>query len=156
VEGFLDLLIYVGTFVVLIGLGFFVGGARERSHYKDLEERTAALRDITLTDIKALPPGFRGSGGQLVMGEAVIASDYLKTFLLGIRNFFGGEATSVARLVERAREEAKLRMLEQARSLGSNLVINVRFETSSVAELTGGQGVPSAEVFCYGTAIFAE
>ena len=109
-EGLFDLLIYIGSFVVLIGLGFFVGGARERAHYKNLEERSAQLRDVTVTDIRALPVGFRGTGAQLVMGEAVIASDYLKTFLLSIRNFFGGEATSVAKLVERAREESKLRM----------------------------------------------
>lgn len=155
-EDVLQLLIYVGSFVVLIGLGFFVGGARERSHYKRLAERAEGLSDVVLTDIKTLPAGFRARGAQLVMGEAVIASDYLKTFLLGIRNIFGGEAASVAKLVERAREEAKLRMLEEAQALGSDLVINARFETSSVAELTGGQGVPSAEVFCYGTAIFAD
>ncbi len=155
-EDFLQVLIYVGTFVLLIGLGFFVGGARERSHYKRLAQRSENLREVVLTDIRTLPPGFRARGAQLVMGEAVIASDYLKTFLLGIRNIFGGEATSVAKLVERAREEAKLRMLEEARALGSDLVINVRFETSSVAELNGGQGVPSAEVFCYGTAVFAD
>lgn len=155
-EDVLQLVIYVGIFVVLIGLGFFVGGARERSHYKRLAERAEALRDVVLTDTRMLPAGLRARGGQLVMGEAVIASDYLKTFLLGIRNIFGGEAMSVAKLVERAREEAKLRMLEEAQALGSDIVINVRFETSSVAELTGGQGIPSAEVFCYGTAVFAD
>lgn len=154
-DGF-QLLITVGGFVLLIGLGFFVGGARERSHYKSLAERSERLQGVTLTDIKSLPMGMRPRGAQLVMGEAVIASDYLKTFLLGIRNIFGGEAASVAKLVERAREEATLRMLEEAHALGSALVINVRFETSSVAELTGGQGVPSAEVFCYGTAILAD
>ncbi len=154
-EGF-QFLVTVGAFVVLIGLGFFIGGARERSHYKQLAERAEGLADVVVTDTRALPAGMRARGAQLVMGEAVIASDYLKTFLLGIRTVFGGEAVSVAKLVERAREEAKLRMLEEARALGSDLVINVRFETSSVAELTGGQGVPSAEVFCYGTAIFAD
>lgn len=155
-EGVLDLVIYAGIFVVLIGMGFFVGGARERSHYKQLAARAENLRDVVVTDTRALPVGMRARGAQLVMGEAVIASDYLKTFMLGIRNIFGGEAMSVAKLVERAREEAKLRMLEEAKALGSDLVINVRFETSSVAELTGGQGVPSAEVFCYGTAVFAD
>lgn len=155
-EELLQPLLSVIVFVVLIGLGFFVGGSRERSHYKNLASRNEQLADVVITDIKTLPTGYRARGGQLVMGEAVIASDYLKTFLLGIRNIFGGEAHSVAKLVERAREEARLRMLEEARALGSDLVINVRFETSSVAELTGNRGVPSAEVFCYGTAVFAD
>lgn len=155
-EDFAGLFLSLAVFVVLIGLGLVVGGARERSHYKDLADRSDRLRDVVVTDTRALPSGVRARGAQLVMGEAVIASDYLKTFLLSIRNLFGGEAMSVAKLVERAREEAKLRMLEEARALGSDLVINVRFETSSVTELTGNQGVPSAEVFCYGTAIFAD
>jgi uncharacterized protein YbjQ (UPF0145 family) len=38
------------------------------------------------------------------------------------------------------------RMIEQARSLGANAVVNVRFGTSSVA-----QG--AAELFAYGTAV---
>ena len=37
-------------------------------------------------------------------------------------------------------------MLEEARSLGANAVVNVRFSTSSVA-----QG--AAELFAYGTAV---
>lgn len=155
-EDLLQPLLSVLVFAGLLGLGFFVGGSRERSHFKDLAARSDVLKNVMLTDTKALPSGLRARGAQLVMGEAVIASDYLKTFLLGIRNIFGGEAQSVAKLVERAREEARLRMMEEAQALGSDLVINVRFETSSVAELTGNRGVPSAEVFCYGTAIFAD
>ena len=40
-------------------------------------------------------------------------------------------------------------MMEQARSVGANAVINVRFGTSSVA-----QG--AAELFAYGTAVKVE
>ncbi|MEO0971741.1 MAG: heavy metal-binding domain-containing protein, partial [Pseudomonadota bacterium] len=49
-------------------------------------------------------------------------------------------------LLQEAREEATARMIEQARSVGANAVINVRFATSSIA-----QG--ASELFAYGTAV---
>ena len=45
-----------------------------------------------------------------------------------------------------AREEATKRMVAQAKSLGANGVINIRFATSSVT-----QG--ASEIFAYGTAV---
>ena len=48
-----------------------------------------------------------------------------------------------------ARKEATARMEEQARQLGGNAVINVRYATSSVT-------VGAAEVYAYGTAVKVE
>jgi len=41
------------------------------------------------------------------------------------------------------------RMIDQARQLGANAIVNVRFSTSSVA-----QG--AAELYAYGTAVLVE
>lgn len=103
-----------------------------------------------LLDVKHPPPGIQAGGATLVMGEVVIAADYFKTFAAGIRNLIGGEVRTYQTLLTRARREAKLRMIDEAQALGSELVINVRFEWSTV-----GPRLPSAEIFCYGTAITA-
>jgi hypothetical protein len=66
-----------------------------------------------------------------------------------LKNIFGGELRGYTELLRESRDDALERMLEEARSLGANAVVNVRFSTSSVA-----QG--AAELFAYGTAVQVE
>lgn len=132
----------------LILLGFVVGRIRESRHLADLDRREAAVASVVVVDVKTLPPGIDAADGALVMGEVVIAADYFKTFAAGLRAIIGGEVRSYQTMLSRARREAKLRMIEQAQRLGSDLVVNVRMEWSAV-----GPQLPSAEIFCYGTAV---
>jgi uncharacterized protein YbjQ (UPF0145 family) len=69
-----------------------------------------------------------------------------KDLLAGLKNLVGGELKGYTELLVEARQEATERMIEEARGLGANAVVNVRFATSSVA-----QG--AAEIFAYGTAV---
>ena len=85
----------------------------------------------------------------LVQGNTVRAKHAGKDFLAGLKNIVGGEMVAYTELLQEAREEATERMLEQARSMGANAVINVRYSTSSVT--TG-----AAELFAYGTAVSLE
>lgn len=85
----------------------------------------------------------------LVQGSTVRAKHVGKDILAGFKNILGGELQAYTELMSEAREEATKRMIEQAKSIGANGVINVRFATSSVA-----QG--AAELFVYGTAVKIE
>ena len=141
----------VTTLVVtggLILLGFLVGRSRERRHLADLNRREAAAASVMVVDVKQPPPGAAVGGGALVMGEVVIAADYFKSFGAMLRNLLGGELKTYQTMLSRARREARLRMIEQAQALGSDLIVNVRFEWSDV-----GPRIASAEIFCYGTAL---
>ena len=82
----------------------------------------------------------------LVQGSTVRAKHAGKDILSSFKNVFGGELKAYTELMQEAREEALQRMIEQAKSVGANGVLNVRFATSSVA-----QG--AAELFAYGTAV---
>ena len=64
----------------------------------------------------------------------------------GLKNLVGGEITAYTKLMADAREEAMFRMEEDAKDLGADAVINVRFTTSMVM-----QGC--AEILAYGTAV---
>lgn len=141
---------FIGLWITLglILLGFVVGRIRERQHLAALDQREAAVASVVVVDVKTLPGGMDAAGGALVMGEVVIAADYFKTFAASLRTIIGGEVRSYQTMLSRARREAKLRMIEQARQLGSDLVVNVRMEWSAV-----GPQLPSAEIFCYGTAV---
>ncbi len=82
----------------------------------------------------------------VVSGSTVRAKHIGKDLLAGLKNLVGGELTGYTELLNEARKEAISRMVEEARGLGANAVVNVRFATSSVA-----QG--AAEIFAYGTAV---
>ena len=85
----------------------------------------------------------------VVTGSTVRAKHIGRDFAAGLKNILGGELTGYTELLQEARKEALHRMMEQARSVGANAVINVRFATSSIA-----QG--AAELFAYGTAVKVE
>ena len=85
----------------------------------------------------------------LVTGNTVRAKHVGRDIMAGFKNIVGGELTGYTELLQESREEATSRMVEQARSMGANAIVNVRFATSSVA-----QG--AAELFAYGTAVKVE
>lgn len=134
----------LGIAAVLLVVGFFVGGARERKHFSDLKRREAILVEAVLVrsdfDVASTGESF------LVIGSVVVASDYFKDFVGGLRNFFGGRLTSHESLLDRARRESMCRMREAAMRQGASEVVGVRMETTRIA----GKGV---EALSYGTAI---
>jgi uncharacterized protein YbjQ (UPF0145 family) len=85
----------------------------------------------------------------VVTGNTVRAKHIGRDIMAGLKNIVGGELVGYTELLQDSRKEATDRMLEQARSMGANAVVNVRFATSSIS-----QG--AAELFAYGTAVKVE
>jgi uncharacterized protein YbjQ (UPF0145 family) len=85
----------------------------------------------------------------LVRGNTVRARHAGRDFIAFLRNIVGGEVLEYTKLLAESREQSLDRMLEEARSLGANAVVGVRFMTSQVA-----QGM--AELLAYGTAVVVE
>jgi uncharacterized protein YbjQ (UPF0145 family) len=67
----------------------------------------------------------------------------------GFMAMFGGRSTIYTDLCENSREEALNLMIEHAKNLGANAVINMRYESNEVM-----QGM--TEVLAYGTAVVVE
>ncbi len=141
--------------LVVIGLpiAFIITGRiREKNHFEDIARREAIHRNFPVIDLSLLPAGMTASRSTLVTGQVVIASDYLKNFFAQYRQIFGGEMKSYQTMMQRAKAEARLRMIEDARKLDAVAVINVRFETSQIGQARGKSAAMS-EVLCYGTAV---
>ena len=85
----------------------------------------------------------------LVQGSTVRAKHLGRDLMAGLKNLVGGELKGYTELPSEARDEATKRMILEAKQMGANAVVNVRFATSSVA-----QG--AAELFAYGTAVRVE
>ncbi len=85
----------------------------------------------------------------LVQGNTIRAKHLGRDIGAGLKNLVGGEIRAYTELMSEARREATERMLQQARELEADAVVNVRFTTSQVA---GG----AAELYAYGTAVTVE
>lgn len=145
-----------GVPLMLLALGFFSGRHVERKHLRQLDQREARVRHLIVTNTKFIPSELGYRRAEILLGEAVIGSDYFKNFLAGLRSFFGGELRSLETLMDRARREATLRVLEVAAAQGASAVFNIRLETSNIGAMQGKKQAPMAEVLVYGTACYRE
>ena len=85
----------------------------------------------------------------LVRGNTIRARHLGRDLLAGLRNIVGGEVAEYTKLLAEAREQAIDRMVAEARQLGGNAVIAVRFSTSMV--MSG-----AAELLAVGTAVVVQ
>ena len=82
----------------------------------------------------------------VVRGITVRSRSVIGNIGAGIQSLFGGNITIYTELCERARDEAYRLMCEQARQLGADGIVAMRYDANEVmAGLT--------EVLCYGTAV---
>lgn len=130
----IDLAINLGIPLALFILGWLIGGRRERAHLRDLARREADNAHILRTDLRAYGPADPAAGAVLVTAEVVIGSDYCKVFLASLRTLIGGNLRSYETLMERARREVILRLVEEARAKQFNALCCIRLEQSNVGK----------------------
>jgi uncharacterized protein YbjQ (UPF0145 family) len=82
----------------------------------------------------------------LVRGSMIQSKHIGKDMMAGFKTIVGGELKGYTEMMEQSREQAVKRMTDQAKMLGADAVIGMRFTSSSVM-----QG--AAEVTAYGTAV---
>lgn len=104
--------------------------------------------DMVLTTLENLPGMDIEEHIGLVSGNAVFVQSFFKGLLNGLKSILGGELKDFDAAIQATRNEALNIMINQARNLGSNAVINIRFENSRTE--------PNfTEVYVYGTAVKA-
>ena len=85
----------------------------------------------------------------IVKGNTVRACHIGEDLMAFLKNLVGGELAEYTEVIAQSREQALDRMVEEARTLGANAVVGVRFSTSYVT-----QG--AAEIMAYGTAVVVD
>jgi len=85
----------------------------------------------------------------LVRGNTIRVRHIGKDILAGLRNLVGGEVTEYTKLMAESREQSIDRMVENAKELGANAIVGLRFSTSEVM-------MHAAEILVYGTAVVVE
>jgi uncharacterized protein YbjQ (UPF0145 family) len=82
----------------------------------------------------------------LVRGNTIRARHLGKDILAGLRGMVGGEITEYTKMMAESREQAIDRMVTNAKAMGADGIVCVRFTTSAVM-----QG--AAELLAFGTAV---
>lgn len=144
----------IAPILALLILGLVVGSITERRHFASLTRREGRFSDIGIVNLKTVRDPETVGAATFVCGDAVIGTDYFKGFVAKLRGIVGGEIHSYETLMQRARREATLRMLQQARDIGATEIWNVRYETSNIRSGAGSRNpAVSVEIFAFGTAV---
>jgi uncharacterized protein YbjQ (UPF0145 family) len=85
----------------------------------------------------------------LVRGNTVRARHVGKDVQAFFRNVVGGEIHEYTKLLAESREHALDRMVEEAKSLGANAVVGLRFASSEIS-------ANAAEILAYGTGVVVD
>ncbi len=82
----------------------------------------------------------------VVRGNTIRAKHIGKDIVAGLRQLVGGELKEYTEMLTEARKESMQRMVKEAKALGADGIINVRYTTSQVM-------ASAAEILVYGTAV---
>ena len=146
-------MIEILLFLVMLGMGFAVGGSRNRIHLQKLDAEEQKYQDLPTTSGILVPGTSTLNQARLVSGGTVISVDYFKRIIAILLSIRGGRITSYESLMERGRREAILRMKKDARAQGADAIINVRIETTRIANGRGDNQLAGIEVLAYGTGV---
>jgi uncharacterized protein YbjQ (UPF0145 family) len=84
-----------------------------------------------------------------VFGVVVRSRGLVGNIAAGLRSLFGGEIVEYTAMLEEARRHALERMTRNARMMGANAVVMMRFDSSEI-------GQAMSEIVAYGTAVIVE
>lgn len=82
----------------------------------------------------------------VITGNVVQSKHVGRDISAALKTLVGGEIVSYTQMLTEARQTAISRLVEEARKLNADAVVNIRFATSSI--MSG-----SAEILAYGTAV---
>ena len=91
-------------------------------------------------------PGYEIEALGMVKGTVVQTKNIGRDFMAGMKTLVGGEIVGYTEMLNEARQIAVKRMVDEARELGADAVIGVKYGSSQV--MAG-----AAEVIAYGTAV---
>lgn len=132
-----------GILIVLVTL------AIEQQKYMSLEDSTPpaeADTPLLLSNSEIIPDQIITQNLGMVQGHTIYAIWLGNDLSALVRLILGGELTEYTELMGKARSLATRRMIDRARQLGADAIINVRYTTNSVVG-------SAAELHAYGTAV---
>ena len=82
----------------------------------------------------------------IVEGDIVMSKHIGSDFAAGFRNLVGGEVKGYTDMLDKARKEARERMIKEAKKLGADAIVGMRYGSSAIM-------ASASEMLAYGTAV---
>ena len=82
----------------------------------------------------------------LVKGSTIQTVNAFKDIGAGLKTLIGGELTKYNEMMDKARQIATDRMVQEAERMGADAIVAFRYSTSSIMQ-------SAAEIMAYGTAV---
>jgi uncharacterized protein YbjQ (UPF0145 family) len=150
----METFIYFSYFFFFISLGYLAGTTIEKIHYRNIEREEKRYLKLPVVSSEKIEEKSCILDAQLCVASVVISLDYFKRFLASLRKIIGGRVKTYETLLDRGRREAILRMKKKVAQMGADMILNLRFETSGIGQLTKNKGnIGCFEVLVYGTAV---
>ncbi len=84
----------------------------------------------------------------VVTGETIIGANFVKDFMAGITDFFGGRSGSYENVLRQAKDTALAEMQQRAQQMGANAVVGIDLDYEAL-----GSGGSMLMVTASGTAV---
>ena len=108
--------------------------------------RKTKNKDMIVTTTEQLPNAEIKEVIGIVKGSSVRARNLGRDAIALLKNVVGGELEEYTKLMQQSREQAMERLIEEAKNLNADAVINIRFSTAMVVQA-------ASEILVYGTAV---
>jgi uncharacterized protein YbjQ (UPF0145 family) len=82
----------------------------------------------------------------IAKGNTVRSRNFVRDIGAGLKTIVGGEVKTYTEMTSHARDEAFNRMINNAKEMGADAIVCMRFMTSEIMQTT-------SEMFAYGTAV---
>ncbi|WP_028865872.1 heavy metal-binding domain-containing protein [Psychromonas aquimarina] len=101
---------------------------------------------MIMTTMETVPGKEIKAAVGVVTGSVVQSKHIGRDIMAGLKGIVGGELRGYTEMLTEARNTAVQRLVEEARMLGADAVVGIRFTTSTIMD-------GSSELLAYGTAV---
>lgn len=70
----------------------------------------------------------------IVTGETIVGANFLKDFLAGLRDIFGGRSGSYEKVLRQAKNTALSEMQQRAADMGANAIVGIDIDYETIGE----------------------
>ncbi|MCH2174973.1 MAG: YbjQ family protein [Lentisphaeria bacterium] len=131
-------LIFGFPFLTLVA-GFIVNRVISNLHLKKLNARESRLKHIMVSQQRHTPSNLLIESGMIVTSEVVLSVGYFRSWIAGWIQLVGGNISGYEDVMQRARREAIVRVMEQAHQANAPFVWNLRIEAVDLYLKKGGR-----------------
>ena len=123
-----------GLPLFMLAFAWAMGAWIRNRHEADLAQRELAVAHILVHNTGRLQDAVTGpQPSVMITSEVTLGVDHFRGFLGQWKSLFGGQVRSYQMVLDRARREVVMRILEQTNAMGYNALANLRIDFADIS-----------------------